>query len=192
MAESKPPGRVPEWDVDEMFVDRWSPRSFTGEPIPDDQVRSLFEAARWAPSCYNDQPWLFVYTTSDEGRARFLSTLVESNRRWTKKAPLLVYVAARRRFRHNDKENRHAVFDAGAAWVSLAFQARKLGLYAHAMAGFRKDDAYELLRLNHEEYHILAAIAVGRRGPASALPEDLRKSETPNSRKPHSDVARQL
>ncbi len=192
MAESKPHGRVPEWAVDEMFVDRWSPRSFVSEPIPDEQVHALFEAARWAPSCYNDQPWLFLYSTSEEGRARFLSTLVDANRRWAKNAPLLVYVAARRRFRRNDKENRHAAFDAGAAWVSLAFQARKLGLYAHGMAGFRKDDAYELLGLDEEEYHILAAIAVGRRGEPSALPEDLRKSETPSGRKPHGDVAREL
>lgn len=192
MFDEKRAGRVPESDVDEMFLDRWSPRSFTDEPIPKEHVQSLFEAARWAPSCYNDQPWFFVYATSEEGRKRFLSTLVEGNQVWAKDAPLLVYVTARRRFRHNDKENRHAGFDAGAAWVSLAFQARRLGLYAHAMAGFRKKEAYQLLGLGEGEYDILAAVAVGRRGDPGALPEKLRKSEWPNSRKPHGEVAREL
>jgi nitroreductase len=192
MTEQRPGERVPEWDVDEMFIDRWSPRSFVDEPIRDEHAHSLFEAARWAPSCYNDQPWLFVYATSEEGRARFLSTLSEGNQRWARNAPLLAYVTARRRFRHNQKENRHAAFDAGAAWVSVAFQARKLGLYAHGMAGFRKEEAYELLGLDEEEYDILAAIAVGRRGRVDALPENLQKGEKPSNRKPHSEVARAL
>ncbi|MDD5708685.1 MAG: nitroreductase family protein, partial [Kiritimatiellae bacterium] len=119
-----------------MFVDRWSPRAYLPEPIPEHQIRMLFEAARWAPSCFNEQPWLFVYATSEADRSRFAAALVEKNRAWAGIAPLLIFVLARRNFRQSGKQNRHAAFDSGAAWMSLALQARKLGLYAHGMAGF--------------------------------------------------------
>jgi nitroreductase len=172
-----------------MFVDRWSPRAMLQEPISEHLVKMLFESARWAPSCYNEQPWLFVYTTSPEGRAQFTEVLVEKNRRWAGKAPLLMFVLARRMFRHNGKPNRHAVFDAGAAWMSLALQARRLGLYAHGMAGFSQENAYELLRVSPDDYEIIAAIAVGRHGAPAELPDDLREMEAPNGRKPLEEVA---
>lgn len=181
--------RTPEAEVDSMFLDRWSPRDFLDEPIPEHQLRSLFEAARWAPSCYNEQPWLFIYAVRREDRERFAAALVEKNRLWASRAPLLMFVLTRRNFVATGKPNRHGAFDAGAAWVSLALQARKLGLYTHAMAGFDQDKAYEILGVPREEFEVMAAVAVGRRGDGSHLPEDLAAREAPSPRKPLAELA---
>lgn len=181
--------RTPEVDVDPMFYDRWSPRSFTSEAITHQQVLTLFEAARWAPSCNNEQPWLFIYALRQEDRERFISALVEQNRLWAGKASVLAFALARKQFSNTGKTNRHAQFDTGAAWVSVAFQARKMGLYAHAMAGFSREKAYEILAVPQDTYDILAAIAIGRRGDPETLPENLKRIESPNTRKPLSEVA---
>jgi len=183
--------RTPEAEVDSMFLDRWSPRAFVDEPIPEHQIRSLFEAARWAPSCYNEQPWLFVYAVSRDDRERFATALVEKNRLWASRAPLLIFVLARRNFAATGKPNRHSAFDAGAAWMAFALQARKLGLFAHGMAGFDQEKAYDILGVPREEFEVMAAVAVGRRGDGSHLPEDLAAKEAPNTRKPLAEVALQ-
>lgn len=183
--------RTPEAEVDSMFLDRWSPRAFLDEPIPEHQLRSLFEAARWAPSCYNEQPWLFIYAVRREDRERFAAALAEKNRLWASRAPLLMFVLARRNFAATGKPNRHGAFDAGAAWVSLALQARKLGLYAHGMAGFDQEKAHDILGVPREEFEVMAAVAVGRRGDGSDLPEDLAVKEAPNTRRPLAEVALQ-
>ncbi|MBN1825226.1 MAG: nitroreductase family protein [Candidatus Eisenbacteria bacterium] len=190
MIEPAPNPRRAEAEVDPQFTDRWSPRSFRPDPIPEEAVRSLFEAARWAPSSMNEQPWLFLYAVSDEERARFLEPLVEGNRIWAKRAPLLLYVLVRRAFEKNGKPNRTAPFDAGSAWMSLALQARKMGLYAHGMAGFDRQKAHEALGAPEEEYEVIAAVAVGRKGDPAALPENLAKRESPSGRKPLAEVAR--
>ncbi len=182
-------GRTPEVEVDSMFLDRWSPRAFLPDPISDPQLAALFEAARWAPSCYNEQPWLFVYARSPEDRELFASALVEKNRLWAGRAPLLLFVLARKSFARNGKPNRHAVFDAGASWMALALQARRLGLYAHGMAGFSRERAAEVIGADQEVYEIMAAVAVGHRGEPTGLPEDLAAMESPNGRKPPNEVA---
>lgn len=181
--------RTPEVEVDSMFYDRWSPRAFHNDPIPDQQLQSLFEAARWSPSCYNEQPWLFVYATGREDRERFISALMARNQLWVQHAPVLIFCFTRKVFKQTGKANRHAPFDAGAAWMALALQARKLGLYAHAMAGFSRRKAFEITGVLPEKYEAMAAIAVGRRGDVSILPEDLSAMESPNKRKPLKDVA---
>src|SRR5262245_3218098 len=116
--------RTPEHEVDAIFLDRWSPRAFQQRPLTDDQIATLFEAARWAPSCFNDQPWLFIYARTEKDRARFSAILVEKNQQWASRAPLLIFACARKQFAHNQKENRFGQFDTGAAWCSLALQAR--------------------------------------------------------------------
>jgi nitroreductase len=187
---AKPPNaRTPDWDIDSMFVDRWSPRGFRSDPLTEREIQTLFEAARWAPSCFNEQPWLFVYATAPEQRQKLVACLMPKNQLWAGRAPLLMFVLARRKFQKTGQENRHAPFDAGAAWMALALQARKLGLYAHAMAGFSLDKAYDTLGLSRDDFLVMAAIAVGRLGDAAALPDDLRAMEAPNSRKPHAEVA---
>ena len=183
--------RNPTADIDSMFIDRWSPRAFEPTPLTQVQIDSLFEAARWAPSCFNAQPWLFIYAASAEDRQKFMPALVEKNQAWVKNAPLIIYLLCRRNFGHNDKENRHAPFDAGAAWMSLALQARKLGLHAHAMAGFSREKAYEILNAPVEEYDIMAAIAVGYRAAPGILPESVAAAEKPSDRKARAEVARE-
>jgi len=183
--------RNPTADIDSMFIDRWSPRAFEPIPLTQTQIDSLFEAARWAPSCFNEQPWLFLYAAGETDRARFMPALVEKNQAWVKNASLLIYLLCRRNFSHNDQANRHAPFDAGAAWMSLALQARKLGLYAHAMAGFNREKAYEILKVHAKEYDIMAAIAVGYRAEPGSLPEPVAAAEKPSDRKIREEVARQ-
>lgn len=189
MTAKAPNTRVAEAEIDSMFTDRWSPRGFLEESLPEHQVQALFEAARWAPSCFNEQPWLFVYATEPDERRKLGSALVAKNQIWALTAPLLMFVLARRNFKEGNRENRHAPFDAGSAWMSLALQARKMGLYAHAMAGFSVDKAYEVLGVSADDYLVMAAVAVGRRDPDAELPEDLAKMEAPNSRKPMAAVA---
>lgn len=183
--------RNPSVDIDSMFIDRWSPRAFEPRPLTQTQIDSLFESARWAPSCFNAQPWLFIYAAEETDRVRFLPALVGKNQAWVKNASLLTYLLCRRNFSHNDQENRHAPFDAGAAWMSLALQARKLGLYAHAMAGFSREKAYEIIKAPAEEYDIMAAIAVGYRANPSQLPAAVAAGEKPSDRKARQDIARE-
>ncbi|TRO80327.1 nitroreductase family protein [Desulfuromonas acetexigens] len=183
--------RTPQVEVDCLFTDRWSPRSFLEEPLSQDQISALFEAARWTPSCYNEQPWFFRYAVTAADRERFASALVERNCLWATKAPLLIFVLTRLHFTGSGEINRHAAFDAGAAWMALALQARRLGLYAHAMAGFSRKRAFEVLGVAAEEFDILAAVAVGRHGPADRLPEELAVIEKPNERKGLAEVARE-
>lgn len=181
--------REPEAVVDPMFLNRWSPRAFSPEPIPSEVLLTFFEAARWAPSCYNEQPWLFLYSGSEKERFEFLSILVEGNQAWAKNAPVLAFAFARRTFKRNQKPNRWAAFDTGAAWMSLTVQARLLGLYTHGMAGYHRDKAYEILGVPEEEYEVICAIAIGQYGDSADLPEEIRAMEAPNDRKPLAEFA---
>lgn len=183
--------RKAAFPVDDMFLDRWSPRSFQEKPVEREKLNSLFEAARWTPSCYNDQPWLFLYARTREDLEKFRSVLMDGNRTWADNAPVLAFVLTRKHFTHNGKPNAWAEFDAGAAWMSLAFQARKLDLYTHGMAGFKKDEAYEVLNVPKDKYTILAAIAIGYKDDPEKLPADYKEREAPNSRKDHKEVAQE-
>lgn len=168
--------------LDPMFIQRWSPRSFLPDPLADEEVATLFEAARWSPSCRNEQPWRFVYARSADDRTRFLTALVEANRVWAASAPLLVLAFAANRFRHNDQPNPWAPFDTGAAWMALALQAERLGLRCHAMGGFDAARAYEVTGVSPEHFTVLCAIAIGKQGPESQLSEELRVREQPSGR----------
>jgi nitroreductase len=153
------------------------------------EIDALFEAPRWAPSAGNSQPWLFLYATTGPEREVLNSLLRENNRRWAPAAPLLIFVAARRA-NAEGRPLRTAQFDAGAAWMSLAVQACMMGLVTHAMGGIVLDQAHEKLGLSPAEYDVICAIAVGRAGDKSLLPEDLAQREKPSSRKPLAEVAR--
>jgi nitroreductase len=165
-----------------MFVDRWSRRALSTKPLGQDTVRSLLEAARWAPSSGNSQPWLFVYADDEETLAAARPVLLDGNRRWADKAPLLLFAFARR----SDDKGRplqSGPFDTGSAWMSLALEAHALGLTAHAMLGFHQDKSYEVFGVPSETYQVMAAIAVAWPGDAGELPEDLAAREQPSSRK---------
>jgi nitroreductase len=182
--------REPEFPVDRLFLDRWSPRAFSPEPIPHATLMTLFEAARWAPSCFNDQPWYFLYASEESGLAKMRAILVEKNRQWASRAPVLALVCSHKFFKHNNQPNRWAAFDAGAAWMSLALQASKLGLYAHGMAGFDVEAAYSQLGVSREKFDIHAAVAIGRLGDPKLLPEDMAVREGPSPRKPLAEMVR--
>ena len=161
--------RVAQADADPMFIERWSPRALSPEPLSEKEIMALFEAARWAPSAYNDQPWLFRYAATEAELKQFRNILMERNLLWAGKAPFLAFLFARRKFNHNGQPNNWAVFDTGAAWMSLALQARKMGLYAHAMAGIKKEEAYRILDVSEEDYEAVIGIAVGRYGDPQGL-----------------------
>ncbi len=185
-----PPDREPVTDrVDPRFLARWSPRAFADEPVPEADLEALFEAARWAPSSFNEQPWRFVYAAEAEDRQRFLEAILPGNRTWAQDAPVLVYIVAKTTFDRNGDPNRHAWFDTGAAWMSLALQARELGLHTHAMGGIDPAKAAGLLGLP-EDHEVVCAVAIGYRDAPATLPEDLAEQETPVSdRQPLEEIA---
>lgn len=178
--------RSPEYDVHPLIVNRWSSRALTGEPMEPDEFMPLFEAARWAPSSFNAQPWRFVYRMrSEDGWEEALGVLTEKNQRWAQHAAVLVLVASRRRMEYNDRESYTHSFDTGAAWENLALEATHRGLTAHAMNGFDKEQAYEVFDVP-DVFRAETMIAIGKRAPEESLPEDLRKE--PSGRKPLSEI----
>lgn len=179
--------RVPDAPIDAQFLERWSPRAFASDPLSDEQVAALFEAARWAPSCFNEQPWLFAIAREPEDHARMASILMEGNRTWAEKAPLLGIVFGRRNFGRDGKPNRWANFDTGAASMSLSLQAAKMGLVTHFMGGFSQEAAYEQLGISEQDFEALAAFAIGRQGSSTDLPANLAQREAPSSRNPVSE-----
>ncbi len=181
--------RKPEAHVDCMFLDRWSPRAFEPVRLPRETVQSLFEAARWAPSCSNEQPWLFLYAQKETDKKKFASLLTSRNQEWAPRASLLVFVLAKKHFDYKNRENFHALFDCGAAWMALALQARKLGLFAHGMAGFDRDRSYKVLKVPEDRFTVVAAIAIGRYGDPELLSEYDKNREKPSMRKPLPEVA---
>ncbi len=180
--------RTADHDIEPIFLERWSPRAFTGEPIPEAELMRLFEAARWAPSSYNSQPWRFVYARRDTPHwDKFLALLVEFNRSWCKDASALVVVASSSLMQvpGQDKpvpSHSHS-FDAGAGWSNLALQGTKLGWYTHGMVGFDMDRAFAELGFT-EGHRVEAMIAIGKLGDKSKLPEMLQAREAPSPRKP--------
>ncbi len=182
------PDRVADYPIESVFLERWSPRAFTGEAIPEAELFSLFEAARWAPSAYNSQPWRFIYARRDTPHWQpFLDILIEFNQSWVKNAAALVYLVSKSTMLPPGKDREvpshsHS-FDAGAAWGALGLQAVKSGWATHGMVGLDFDRAFADLGLV-EGWRVEAAIAIGRRGDKSMLPEGLQARETPSPRLP--------
>ncbi len=184
--------RSPEYQVAEIFLQRWSPRAFNGEAIDENTLFSLFEAARWAPSASNSQPWRFIYARRDsEHWPRFLGLLNEKNRLWAANAAALVVLVSKttqvRRGATEASPLRNHALDAGAAWASLAFQAEHLGWRTHAIGGFDRSRAVEELGIP-DGYHVNVAIAIGRQAASETLPEEQRAREQPNGRRPLREI----
>ena len=175
--------RLPEAEVDAQFVERWSRRAISERPLTAAQINTLFEAARWAPSGNNFQPWLFVYASTPESLSTARSLLVDSNARWASRAPLLVFVFARKRHPQTGAAVRTAAFDTGAAWQSLALQAHKLGLSSRAMGGIHHDRVHEALGVPADDFESMIGIAIGYPGELEHLPEELHQKEQPSARK---------
>ena len=186
-------GRFSEHDIDPAFLHRWSPRAFTDEEIPTPVLMSLFEAAHWAPSAFNLQPWRFVYARrGGAGWDDLLGLLIPYNQAWANRASALIFVATAlsRTTSTGEREPIYShSFDAGAAWGYLALQAHHLGWAAHGMTGFDHERCYEALGVPRDDYRVEAAVAVGRVADKSVLPESYQARETPSHREPAASLA---
>lgn len=185
--------RTADHPIDKLFLDRWSPRAFTGEAVPEAVLMTILEAARWAPSSYNSQPWRFVYARRDTAHWQgFLDLLNPFNQSWAKQAGALVVIVSNPMMLPPGAaapvpSHSHS-FDAGAGWAQLALQAMLSGWAAHAMVGFDMARAATELRVP-EGWRVETAVAIGRQGDRSLLPEQLAARETPNGREPLSVIA---
>jgi nitroreductase len=178
--------RKSTYEIDPVFIDRWSARSFQEKEIPKETLLGLFEAARWAPSANNNQPWRFIVASTPEDRERFHSFINPGNLAWCAKAPVLVAVLSKTITENGSSYRTHG-FDAGAAWVSLALQATKSGLITHPMGGFDRNKARTELQVP-EEYELQIVVAIGYQGEKSDLSEELQEREKPSDRRPLQDL----
>ncbi|WP_426445513.1 nitroreductase family protein [Paenibacillus sp. S-38] len=176
------PHRQPETGVSPLFPNRWSSRAFDQRRVPDEVLNAVLEAARWAPSASNQQPWRFIVARTEEQRQAFASFIKPGNRQWTDHAPVLVLVASSKVKADGEPNGQHA-FDTGAAWGALALQAHLLGLNTRAVGGFERPLAREVLNVP-EEIELHAVIALGYKGSKDYLPADLQERDVPNGRRP--------
>lgn len=183
--------RTPKYDVDPLFVNRWSPRAMTGESLAEEEFLPLFEAARWAPSSFNNQHWRFIYATrEDDEWDTFVDLLNEGNQAWATDAAVLCVIVSKTTFDHNGEPVPVHSFDSGAAWENLALEGARRGLAVHGMAGFDYGRVHSELNVP-EEFDIEAMFAVGERAPAATLPEELQEREQPSGRKDFDEIVRQ-
>lgn len=175
--------RTTDHPIDHLFLDRWSPRAMTGEPISQTELMSLFEAARWAPSSYNYQPWRFLYARRDtEHWQTFFDLMGEFNQSWTRTAAVLVVFISRTHFDFNGEPAPTHSFDTGAAWENLALQGSLKGLVVHGMQGFDYERARTALNIP-EGFQVEAMCAIGRPADPATLSEDLRAKEGVSDRR---------
>jgi len=166
--------------IHDLISHRWSPRSFDAKPVEKEKLRSLFEAARWASSSYNAQPWHYIVATKDdpENYAKVLSTFVEFNQSWAKNAPVVALSVASHKMPHDGSQNRHAFHDVGQASANLSLEATSLGLQVHQMAGIDPEKARQVFGIP-EHFEAVAGIALGYPGDPMTLPEGrMRDGET--------------
>ena len=180
--------RKSTYQINPLILNRWSPRSMTGEELDNEEIMSLFEAARWAPSSYNNQPWRFIYAKRNtEHWDRLFNLLAEGNRAWAKNSALLVVVISRKNFEYNERPAITHQFDTGSAWENLALEAFSRGIVAHGMQGFDYDKA----RIDLEipiDFEVMAMIAIGKKGSRDNLSPELQKKEKLSDRKPLKDI----
>jgi len=180
--------RVTGHPVDPLFVDRWSPRAMSGAEIDVKDLMSLFEAARWAPSSNNNQPWRILYARRDGPHwQQFLGLLLDSNRIWAQHAAALLLFISKTTFDHNGKPSVTHSFDTGAAWENLALQGKLMGYVVHGMQGFSYAHAKTELGIP-DEFQVEAMAAIGRPGEANLLSDELQKREFPSDRRPLNEI----
>lgn len=175
-----------QYPIHDLLKRRWSPRAFSERPVEPEALRSLLEAARWAPSSSNEQPWSFIVSTKEDQAAhgRLVGCLMEGNIPWAQRAPVLMVSVARVSFEDEGKPNRHAFHDVGQAVAGLSVQATALGLFVHQMAGFYPEKVRELYAIP-KEFEPVATLALGYPGDPESLPEKFRGRESaPRERKP--------
>jgi nitroreductase len=177
------PERHADHEILPLILHRTSSRAMTGEPLEQDVLLSLFEAARWAPSSYNNQPWRFIYARRDTPFfPQFVDLLVDFNRQWAPRAAVLGVIIARTTFEYNGTFSVTHAFDTGAAWENLCLEGSRRSLVVHGMEGFDYQKARSVLHIPHE-YAVLAMFAIGKRAAKETLPPALQKKESPSQRK---------
>ena len=174
--------------VDTLFSHRWSPRAFKKIAIPIETIESIFDAARWAPSCFNEQPWLFVTSSNDKDFDTFLGLLNESNQVWAKNAGLICFIFSKKTFAHNGNDNNKAKFDCGAAWMSLTLQANMHQLHTHGIGGIDYANVYTTLNISPKDYDIICGFALGKIDLPNTLSDELSAKESPSGRNPLDSV----
>ncbi|GLV24560.1 nitroreductase family protein [Sphingobium sp. Cam5-1] len=176
--------------LDPLFLNRWSPRAFDGSVMAADDLRTILDAGRWAPSSFNYQPWRFLYATRDDAAnwARFLDLLIPFNAIWAKEASVLLFILSETTMGSPDKPSHSHSFDAGAAWSAIALQSTLMGYHAHGMVGIDMDKTRAELGVP-DGFRIEAAVAIGRMGDPASLPEKLQAREEPSNRKPLEEIA---
>lgn len=180
--------RVANYPIQSLILSRTSPRAFSDERLTEEELMALFEAARWAPSSYNGQPWRFSYARrGDKEWDLFFNVLIEFNKLWCKKADTLVVVVSKNNFEHNNKPARTSQYDTGAAWMSLALEAHARNIIAHGMEGFDYDAIKKNLKIP-DGFTVEAMIAIGKPGKKEDLPKELQEKETISQRKPLKDI----
>jgi len=175
-----------DYPIHELLAERWSPYAFDDRPVPEADLRSLFEAARWAPSSYNEQPWRYIVSTKDDSEQfqRLLSCLVDGNQTWAKAAPVLALGVVSLRFGRNAKDNRAAVHDLGLAAGNLLLEATTRGLFVHQMIGILPDKAREIYGIP-DGFEAWTALAIGYKGDPVSLPDQIgERDAAPRQRKP--------
>ena len=178
--------------IEPLFLERWSPRAFTGEEMPEADLLTIMEAARWAPSSYNSQPGVFLYARRGTAHwDKFFGLLNPFNQSWAKDAAVLAVLVSNSMMLPPGQpkavpSHSHSM-DAGAAWAQLALQATRSGWQAHGMVGFDMERAFAELNVP-QGYRVEAAIAIGRQGDKSLLPEAMQARESPSSRKPLAEL----
>jgi nitroreductase len=180
--------RKADHPIDKLFLDRWSPRAMSGEEIAEPDLMVLFEAARWAPSSYNNQPWRILYARRKGPHWQtFFDLLVDMNKAWAKNAAVLLLFISKTTFDHSGKPSRTHSFDAGSAWENLALQGINKGYVVHGMEGFDHEKAKSVLKIP-EGFRVEAMAAVGLPGIKEELPGELQKRESPNDRRKLSET----
>lgn len=174
--------------ISSIFINRWSSRAMSDEHVSHDQLMELFEAARWAPSAYNEQPWRFIFT--HKGSAlwnNLIESMIPFNQSWAKNAAVLVVLISKTNFVRTGKPSHLNTFDAGAAWMSLALQGSISGLVVHAIGDFDYDKVRLYLNIP-KEFKIEIMIAIGKPGEKETLTPDLQMREVPNERRPINEI----
>lgn len=175
--------RKTTYPIQPLILNRWSPRAMTKEPLKDEELFPLFEAARWAPSSYNGQPWRFLYAKRDTPNWNlFFDLLIDFNKSWCVNGAVLGLILARKTFEKNEKPAKTSALDTGAAWQNICLEGTSRGLVVHGMQGFNYEKARSALNVP-EVFEILAMFAVGKKAPKESLSKELQEKEVPSSRK---------
>ena len=178
--------READYTIDTAFLERWSPRAFSNREVGNEILMRIFEAARWAASSQNEQPWRFIVACKGEDLDKFVSFLAPANKIWAQHAPVLVLLVGQKTFSYNGKDNKTFALDCGTASGYMTLACTQNGLIAHGMAGFDGDMARAVLGIP-SDFEPLAVYAIGYRGDKSRLPEKYQEREKPSGRRPVKD-----